>query len=132
LRVGPKNKSCLKEIVMKILEIDYDYYYYPQDISCIDDFIKYANGHYNSFIKLTRFETENCVFPYFIKEETKDVKPSQKEVKTSTAKSTKTASKPATKKVVENAEVVEDKKKTTAKTPAKKETKTTVSKTSKK
>ena len=58
---------------MKILEIDYDYYYYPQDISCIDDFIEYVNGHYNSFVKLTRFETENCTFPYFIREETKEV-----------------------------------------------------------
>ena len=58
---------------MKILEIDYDYYYYPQNISCIDDFIKYANDNYNSFIKLTRFETENCAFPYFIGEETKEV-----------------------------------------------------------
>ena len=25
---------------MKILEIDYDYYYYPQDISCIEDVAK--------------------------------------------------------------------------------------------
>lgn len=58
---------------MKILEIDYDYYYYPQDISCIDDFVTYANENYNSFIKLTRLETENCTFPYFISEETKSV-----------------------------------------------------------
>jgi len=58
---------------MKILEIDYDYYYYPQDISCIEDFIEYANGHYNSFIKLIRFETKNCAFPYLIEEETKEV-----------------------------------------------------------
>ena len=58
---------------MKILEIDYDYYYYPQNISCIDDFIKYANDNCNSCIKLTRFETENCAFPYFIREETKEV-----------------------------------------------------------
>ena len=58
---------------MKILEIDYEYYYYPQDISCIDDFITYANENYNSFIKLTRLETENCTFPFFISEETKQV-----------------------------------------------------------
>lgn len=58
---------------MKILEIDYDYYYYPQGISCIEDFINYANNHYNTFIKLTCFETENCTFPFFIKEETKEV-----------------------------------------------------------
>lgn len=58
---------------MKILEIDYEYYYYPQDISCIDDFITYANENYNSFIKLTRLETENCTFPFLISEETKQV-----------------------------------------------------------
>ena len=58
---------------MKILEIDYSYYYYPQNISCMDDFIKHVNSNYNSFIKLTHLETENCVFPYFIMEETKEV-----------------------------------------------------------
>ena len=58
---------------MKILEIDYGYYYYPQNISCMDDFIKHINSHYNSFIKLTHLEMENCVFPYFIMEETKEV-----------------------------------------------------------
>jgi hypothetical protein len=58
---------------MKILQIDHVYFYYPQGITCIDDFIKYANSNYNSFIQLTRFETENCVFPYFISEETEEV-----------------------------------------------------------
>lgn len=58
---------------MKIIEIDYDYYYYPQAISCIEGFIEYINSHYNHFIKLTRFETQNCAFPYFISEETKNV-----------------------------------------------------------
>lgn len=58
---------------MKILEIDYEYYYYPKGISCIEDFITYANEHYNTFIALTRFETENCTFPYFISEDTKPV-----------------------------------------------------------
>lgn len=58
---------------MKILEIDYDYYYYPQDISCIDDFIEYLNAHYNTFIKLKRFQTENCTFPFFIEGEVHDV-----------------------------------------------------------
>lgn len=57
---------------MKILEIDYNYYYYPNGISCLEDFIAYANGHFNSFIKLTRLEAENCVFPYFLIEETKE------------------------------------------------------------
>ncbi len=58
---------------MKILEIDYDYYYYPEDCRCIEDFIRYVNEHYNTFICLTRFETENCTFPYLISEETKQI-----------------------------------------------------------
>lgn len=58
---------------MKVLEINYDYFYYPQGISDIEDFIKYANEHYNTFIELTRFETENCAFPYFIDEDIKQV-----------------------------------------------------------
>ena len=52
---------------MKILEIDYDFYYYPQGISSIDGFIDYANSKYNSFVKLIQLKTENCAFPYFIK-----------------------------------------------------------------
>ena len=58
---------------MKILEIDYDYYYYPDGITCIKDFIDYANKHYSSFIELKQFQTENCVFPYLIKEDTTKV-----------------------------------------------------------
>jgi len=58
---------------MKILEIDYDYYSYPDGISSIKEFIDYANKHYHSFIQLTQFDRENCVFPYFIKEETSQI-----------------------------------------------------------
>ncbi len=58
---------------MKILAIDYDYYYYPEGIASIDDFITYVNEHYNSFVKLTRFETANCAFPYFIDEDVAEV-----------------------------------------------------------
>lgn len=49
---------------------------YKEDIkgiSCLNDFIVYANEHYNTFIKLTRLETENCTFPYFIGEDIKEV-----------------------------------------------------------
>ena len=55
---------------MKILQIDYNFYYFPKNMSCIAEFIEYVNKNYNSFIELTRFETDNCVFPYLIKEET--------------------------------------------------------------
>lgn len=56
---------------MKILEIDYDYYSYPQGISSIEEFISYINRNYNSFISMTQFEVENCAFPYLIEEEKK-------------------------------------------------------------
>ena len=58
---------------MKILEIDCNCYYYPEGVGRMEDFIAYANEHYDSFIELTRLETDNCVFPYFIKEEVKRV-----------------------------------------------------------
>ncbi len=58
---------------MKVFEINSDYYYCPSGITGIDDFVKYANEHYNTFIELTRLETDNCAFPYFIDEDKKRV-----------------------------------------------------------
>lgn len=58
---------------MKILEIDFDYYQYPENIKCIDEFIKYVTDNYNSFIPLVQYQTENCAFPYLIAEEVKTV-----------------------------------------------------------
>ena len=55
---------------MKILEIDYDYYYFPDGITSLDAFVDYVNGHYHTFIELTQLVTENCVFPYLITEDT--------------------------------------------------------------
>lgn len=57
---------------MKVLKLDYCYYEYPNGIASLEDFIAYANEHYHSFIKLTRFEIENCVFPYLVCEDTKE------------------------------------------------------------
>lgn len=54
---------------MKVLELDYDFYCYPQGMTCVEDFVAYAKEHYNSFVKLERFDTENCVRPYFIEED---------------------------------------------------------------
>ena len=58
---------------MKILEIDYDYYSYPQGISSIEEFVSHINHHFGAFIPMTQFEVQNCVFPYFILEEKKQV-----------------------------------------------------------
>lgn len=58
---------------MKVLFIDYDYFNYPEGITCIKDFVDYANKNYNSFIELTKFNTENCTFPYLVENETTQV-----------------------------------------------------------
>lgn len=58
---------------MKVLNIDYDYYVYPQGIESLETFIASLNADYNRFILLSRFETEKCAFPYFIREDVKQV-----------------------------------------------------------
>lgn len=58
---------------MKVLNIDYDYYFYPQGIESLEAFIASLNADYNRFILLSRFETEKCAFPYFIREDVKQV-----------------------------------------------------------
>ncbi len=58
---------------MKALSLDYRYFVYPEGISSLEQFIDYANKHFNEFIKLTELCTENCREPYFIKEDIKTV-----------------------------------------------------------
>ncbi len=58
---------------MKVLLLDYRYIMYPEGISSLEQFIDYANKHFNEFIKLTELSTENCREPYFIKEDVKTV-----------------------------------------------------------
>lgn len=54
---------------MKALKIGIQFYYYPPECNNIDEFINYLNHNYNSFIPLTQLLEENCVEPYFIKED---------------------------------------------------------------
>ena len=58
---------------MKTLFICGAFYQFPAGIERIDQFIEYINSQNNKFIPLYRFENENCVYPYFIHEETKVV-----------------------------------------------------------
>lgn len=58
---------------MQILNIDGSYYQFPETLSTIEAFILYANEHYHSFMPLRQYQTDNCVFPYLIEEETKTV-----------------------------------------------------------
>lgn len=55
---------------MKLLEIDYEYFKLPEGMSCVDDFMTYANDHYPSFIGLVQYKTDDCVFPYLVQEDT--------------------------------------------------------------
>ena len=57
---------------MKILKIDYAYYYYPENVNSLDSFIEYLNTADKKFIKLICLDQENCVEPYFIKEDAKE------------------------------------------------------------
>lgn len=58
---------------MKILEIDFDLYQFPKQISSLEEFMQYATKNYNSFIPMVQYQTENCVFPYLIEEDVKTV-----------------------------------------------------------
>lgn len=58
---------------MKILFIDDEYYRYPEGINAVEDYMAYLNNSNSFFIKMVRFETDNCRFPYLIEEETRDV-----------------------------------------------------------
>ncbi len=57
---------------MKILKIDFSYYYYPENINSLDSFIEYLNTTDKKFIKLFWLDEANCVEPYFIKEDIKE------------------------------------------------------------
>lgn len=58
---------------MKLLKIDYNYYCYPSGIDSLEELQKYLNANHASFIRLTTYKEEECVFPYLVKEGTDTV-----------------------------------------------------------
>ena len=58
---------------MKALYLNGCYYQFPEGIENINDFILYLKDDKNVFVSLKRYETENCVHPYYIHEEVKQV-----------------------------------------------------------
>ena len=58
---------------MKLLNIDWNYYEFPDGIKTIEEFIAFVNDNPHKFIELTEFSEKNCVYPYFIREETETV-----------------------------------------------------------
>ncbi len=55
---------------MKVLEIDYDKYIYPDGISTPEAFGAYLLAHSGRFIEMRYFSGDNCVAPYYIEGET--------------------------------------------------------------
>ncbi len=58
---------------MKAIEIEYEYYQYPDGITNLKQFAEYLNNSNLQFIELVRFIDDNCREPYFISEETEIV-----------------------------------------------------------
>ena len=48
-----------------------EYYLFPQGMTSAAQFVEYAQEHYNSFILLTMLNDDNCKYPYFIEEDTR-------------------------------------------------------------
>ncbi|NTW72845.1 MAG: hypothetical protein HGA49_11485 [Eubacteriaceae bacterium] len=57
---------------MKALVIDLEYYYYPDEIVSIEEFVECAGNCTNRFVKLRQISTENCIAPYFIDTDVSD------------------------------------------------------------
>lgn len=51
---------------MKVLKIDYSYYFYPDGMTNLDSFMEYVNKNLNRFIPLVQLLEDNCVEPFFI------------------------------------------------------------------
>ena len=58
---------------MKLLEIDRDYFAFPEGMESVEEFIEFVNNNGNKFIKMTRYNEEYCVAPNFIEEDKKTV-----------------------------------------------------------
>ena len=58
---------------MKVLNIDYDRYEYPQGITDIHSLIAVINQNEQPFFEMKQFGEDACVFPYLVKEDMKTV-----------------------------------------------------------
>ena len=54
---------------MKVLEIDYDKYIYPDGVSTPEGFGAYLLAHSGRFIEMRYLSSENCIDPYYIEGE---------------------------------------------------------------
>ena len=58
---------------MKLLQLDTNYYRFPEGIKTAEDFAEFANNCGQKFVKMTMYSEEHCMEPYFIEEDKKTV-----------------------------------------------------------
>ncbi len=58
---------------MKILQLDNNYFRFPEGIKSVEEFVKFVNNSSQKFIKMTMLSEEHSVAPYFIEEDQKTV-----------------------------------------------------------
>ena len=57
----------------KLLQLDTNYYRFPEGIKTADEFAQFANNSSQKFVKLTMYSEEHCRESYFIEEDKKTV-----------------------------------------------------------
>ena len=55
---------------MKVLEIDYDKYIYPEGVSTPEEFADYLLSHTGKFIPMRYYTTDHCRDPFFVESDT--------------------------------------------------------------
>ena len=58
---------------MKILQLDNNYFRFPDGIKTVEEFVEFVNNSSQKFIKMTMLSEEHSVAPYFIEEDQKTV-----------------------------------------------------------
>ena len=58
---------------MKLLQLDTNYYRFPEGIKTAEEFAEFANNCSQKFVKMTMYSEEHCMEPYFIEEDKKTV-----------------------------------------------------------
>lgn len=58
---------------MKLLQLDTNYYRFPEGMKTADEFAEFANNCSQKFVKMTMYSEEHCMEPYFIEEDKKTV-----------------------------------------------------------
>ena len=58
---------------MKILQLDNNYFRFPEGIKTAEEFVEFVNNSSQKFIKMTMLSEEHSVTPYFIEEDQKTV-----------------------------------------------------------